>query len=137
MGAHVDDTITAGQGPHYDTAIRKLKARFPYRKRRVGAGEFCGVAYTQNPKTYEISYQQKGYAEQLKPVTLSRDRQRDKEPPATDKEVAALRAVDGAANWLASQSRPGLSAQTSFSQQAFPQPKVKDLMYANQLVHRA
>ena len=42
-----------------------------------------------------------------------------------------------AANWISSQSRPDLCVQTSFSQQAFPQPKVKDLLCANQLVHRA
>ena len=48
-----------------------------------------------------------------------------------------LRAVNGAANWLSGQTRPDLSVQTSFSQQCFPQPKVKDLLYANQLVHRA
>ena len=53
------------------------------------------------------------------------------------KEVAALRAINGAANWISSQSRPDLAVQTSFSQQCFPDPKVYDLVFANQLVHRA
>eukprot|EP00435_Cladocopium_sp_Y103_P041321 s2735_g11.t1 len=54
-----------------------------------------------------------------------------------EKETAALRAINGAANWLSGQSRPDLCVQTSFSQQCFPEPKVKDLLYANQLIHRA
>ena len=137
LGAHVDDTITGGTGPTYQHAIERLKARFPYRKWRQGNGEFCGVQYSQNPTTMEITYQQKEYAENLRPISLTKERQRNKEAPATEKEIAALRAINGAANWLSSQSRPDLSVQTSFSQQCFPSPKVKDLLFANQLVHRA
>ena len=137
LGAHVDDAITGGSGPVYEQAIQKLKARFPYRKWRVGSGEFCGVMYCQDPKTMEISYGQKDCAEHMRPILLSKDRLHDKEAKASDKEVAALRAINGAANWLSSQSRPDLSVQTSFSHQCFPEPKIKRLQYANQLVHRA
>ena len=63
----------------------------------------------------EITYQQKEYAENLRPISLTKERQRNKEAPATEKEIAALRAINGAANWLSSQSRPDLSVQTSFS----------------------
>ena len=48
-----------------------------------------------------------------------------------------LRAINGAKNWLSSQARPDLAVQTSFSQQCFPSPKVSDLAFTNQLVHRA
>lgn len=48
-----------------------------------------------------------------------------------------LRAINGAANWLSSQTRPDLCVQTSFSQQCFPSPTVQDLLFANQLAHRA
>lgn len=137
LGAHVDDTITGGSGPFYEAAIARLKQRFPYRKWRQGNGEFCGVTYCQDPQSMEISYQQKDYAQHMRPISLSKDRQRNKENEANEKEVAALRAINGAANWLSSQSRPDLSVQTSFSQQCFPKPKVKDLLYANQVVHRA
>ena len=137
LGAHVDDTITGGEGEEYQQAIETLKRRFPYRKWRVGSGEFCGVQYRQDPESLEISYNQKEYAEHLRPISMSKERQRNKESLASDREVAALRAVNGAANWLSSQSRPDLCVQTSFSQQCFPKPKIKDLMYANQLVHRA
>ena len=32
LGAHVDDTVTGGQGSEYEAAIQRLKKRFPYRK---------------------------------------------------------------------------------------------------------
>ena len=137
MGAHVDDTMMGGSGPVYENAVKQLRARFPYRKWRVGSGEFCGVHYAQNPQSCEISYQQSEYARHLKPINMSRERARDKEAFASEKEVAALRAINGAANWLAGQTRPDLCVQTSLSQQCFPRPKVKDLQFANQLVHRA
>ena len=137
LGAHVDDTITGGEGDAYNRAIDALRKRFPYRKWRTGTGEFCGTSYAQDPKTFEITYQQETYAKHLRPIRLSKERQRYKDSLATPEEVRALRAVNGAANWLSSQTRPDLCVQTSFSQQAFPQPTVKDLMFANQLVHRA
>ena len=137
MRAHVDDTIIGGSGPIYEKAVKQLRARFPYRKWRVGSGEFCGVHHAQNPQTFEINYQQSEYARHLRPINMSRERARDKEAYTSEKEVAALRAINGAANWLAGQTRPDLCAQTSLSQQCFPRPKVKDLQFANQLVHGA
>ena len=137
LGAHVDDSLTGGEGQAYVAAITKLKARFPYRKWRVGAGEFCGVMYHQDPVTFEISYNQREYAQHLRPVPLSKERAKQRDLPATAREISALRGLNGASNWLANQSRPDLAVQVSMSQQAFPHPKVSDLLYANQLVHRA
>ena len=131
LGAHVDDTMTGGRGAEYDAAIAHLKSRFPYRKWRVGSGEFCGVVYAQNPHSFEISFQQSEYAKHIRPINMSKQRKTQKDSPATDKEVAALRAVNGAAGWLSGQSRPDLAAQTSFAQQAFPSPTVGSLLMAN------
>ena len=137
LGAHVDDTITGGQGDSYNQAISTLKKRFKYRKWRQGSGEFCGVQYSQDPHTYEISYDQQTYAKFVRPINMTKERQKQKDSQATDKEVAALRAVNGALNWLSSQTRPDMCVQASFSQQAFPNPKVSHLLYANQMLHRA
>ena len=40
MGVHVDDTAIGGQGTKFNKAVELLKQRFPYRKWRVGSGEF-------------------------------------------------------------------------------------------------
>ncbi|CAE7758699.1 RE1 [Symbiodinium sp. CCMP2456] len=137
LGAHVDDSITGGEGPAYQKAIAQLRARFPFRKWRVGAGEFCGTTYSQDPTTFEITFSQKEYSQHLRPVSLTKARAAQRHLPATPKEVSALRGLNGAANWLANQTRPDLAVQVSMSQQAFPNPTVADLLYANQLVQRA
>ena len=135
--AHAHDTIVGGRGPTYDKAVAELRKRFPDRKWRIGHGKFCGAHYSQNPRSLELTYQQSEYAKHLRPIKLSKYRVRQKEALASEKEIASLRAINGAANWLASQSRPDLCIQTSISQQCFPRPKVQDLVFANQLVHRA
>ena len=137
LGAHVDDTATGGTGATHNKAIAFLKQRFPYRKWRIGNGDFCGSIYNQCPKTFEITMSQSTYAESLKPISMSRTRQNQKEAAATDGEVGTLRAVNGAVNWLAGQSRPDLSIQVSKSQQCFPRPTVQDLHNANLMIRRA
>ena len=137
MGAHVDDTLTGGSGDVYDEAVAALRKRFPFRKWREGAGEFLGVMYEQNPETKEIQFHQEDYAKHIQPIKISRDRTRTPWLPANQKEVAALRAVNGALGWLSGQTRPDLAVQTSMSQQVFPTPLVQDLLQANQAIRRA
>ena len=100
LGAHVDDTMCGGEGPEYKLAIEQLRARFPYRKWRVGSGEFCGVQYTQCPESFEITSHQSDYARHLRPIALSKDRRQSKQQEACPKEITALRAIAGAANCL-------------------------------------
>ena len=102
----------------------------------MAGGEFLGTQYTQH-ENFEITYQQKEYAEHIRPITISKERSKKPWLPATDREIAALRAVNGALGWLSSQSRPDLAIQTSISQQAFPNPTVQHLLAANQAVRRA
>lgn len=137
LGAHVDDTITGGSGSKYDQAVSMLRERFPFRKWRTGSGEFLGTVYEQCPEDFTITFSQKDYAEHIRPIAISKERSKKPWLPATDREVAALRAVNGALGWLSSQSRPDLSVQTSLSQQCFPNPTVFNLMQANQAVRRA
>ena len=135
LGAHVDDTISGGCGDKYDRAIELLKARFPFRKWRIGEGEFLGTFYRQHDNG-EITYQQRDYAQHIRPISISKERIKKPWLPATEKEVKALRAVNGALGWISSQSRPDLAVQTSMSQQSFPNPTVQHLLTANQAVRR-
>lgn len=77
------------------------------------------------------------FTQKLKPLHFSRDRLRDKSAPLTEKEIACLRAINGSLNWLATQSRPDLSTQVSFSQQSFPRPTIADGLAANNAIWRA
>ena len=120
-----DDTALGGAGPEFRLAVEKLRARFPYRKWRVNSGEFCGAFYDQDPKTKVIRMSMKNCAEKLRPANIKRGV--PPETPLDAMQQRTLRAINGSLNWLASQSRPDISAQTSISQQAFPNPKIRHL----------
>ena len=59
------------------------------------------------------------------------------EKKLSEAQIKVLRGINGSLNWLASQSRPDLSVQTSLSQQCFPEPRIKNLRDANNAVRRA
>eukprot|EP00435_Cladocopium_sp_Y103_P058196 s1061_g20.t1 len=135
LGVHVDDTAIGGHGPKFEAAVAKLRGRFPYRKWRVGSGEFCGALYAQDATTKEITMSQKNFAETLKPASIPKGANPNKE--LTESQIKILRGINGSLNWLSSQSRPDLAVQTSLSQQCFPHPKLKHLKEANNAIRRA
>ena len=136
-GIHVDDSVTGGTGEKYEGALKQLQSKFEFRKWRVGDGDFCGANYVQDPHTGEITMSQEKFAQKIKPLHFSRDRLRNRDAELNDKEVGCLRAINGSLNWLASQSRPDLATQVSFSQQSFPRPTISDALAANNAVRRA
>eukprot|EP00435_Cladocopium_sp_Y103_P075218 s4_g55.t1 len=134
MGVHVDDTALGGCGSVFEESIKQLRSRFPYRKWRLQEGEFCGAWYKQLPDS-SISMNMQSFAEKIRPVNVPK--QSPPESKLSESQTRVLRAVNGSLNWLASQSRPDLSIQTSLSQQSFPQPTIQDLRRANQAIRRA
>ena len=135
MGVHVDDTALGGSGQKFQQAVKALRQRFPYRKWRVGQGEFCGAFYTQDPKSKTIKMSQSLFTDKLRPATIPKTA--SPEDLLSEAQVKVLRAINGSLNWLSSQSRPDLAVQTSLSQQAFPNPKIRHLRDANNAIRRA
>ena len=136
-GVHVDDCATGGEGEIYEQALAALRKRFEFRKWRLDDGEFCGARYSQDPQTFAIAMSQEKFAEKIRPIHFSRSRQGARDALLTPDEIRCFRAVNGSLHWLATQSRPDLSTQVSFSQQSFPYPTVGDASAANNAVRRA
>lgn len=134
LGVHVDDCAVGGKGKLFEESIQALRKRFPFRKWRQGSGEFCGAFYKQKDDgTIQVSMEK--FAQQIRPATIPKGA-----APSTRLEphqIKVLRAINGSLNWLSSQSRPDLAAQTSLSQQAFPNPTISHLRQANNIVRRA
>ena len=42
LGVHVDDQIHGGRGVRWENAMKRLRAKFPFRKWITGSGEFTG-----------------------------------------------------------------------------------------------
>ena len=138
-GIHVDDCATAGVGQKYEMALKTLQTSFEFRKWRDGfeGGDFCGATYKQCPTTFEVKMSQEKFIDKLRPMHFSKGRIKERDSPLTEKEISCLRAINGGLNWLATQSRPDLSTQVSFSQQSFPVPTVADALAANNAIRRA
>ena len=134
LGVHVDDCALGGTGPEFEKSISALKERFPFRKWRTSSGEFCGAFYRQE-KNGTIQVNMKNFAESIRSANLPKglSPERQLEPS----QVRILRAINSSLNWLTTQSRPDLAAQTSLSQQCFPNPKISHLRQANNIVRRA
>ena len=134
MGLHVDDTAIGGFGSVFEESVKQLRTRFPYRKWRVGEGEFCGAWYKQAGDG-SIEMCMSSFVDKIRPINVPKNSQsEDKLNPA---QIKVLRAVNGSLNWLSSQSRPDLAVQTSLCQQSFPNPCMQDFRRANQAIRRA
>eukprot|EP00435_Cladocopium_sp_Y103_P012014 s3028_g3.t1 len=134
LGIHVDDCALGGYGPEFEASVSKLKERFPFRKWRIRSGEFCGAMYTQ-AEDGSISMSMKMSVDKIKPANIPKGKPSD--ACLEDHQVRVLRAINGSLNWVTSQARPDLAAQTSFSQQSFPHPKLTHLKNVNSIVRRA
>eukprot|EP00435_Cladocopium_sp_Y103_P026818 s1587_g6.t1 len=134
MGVHVDDTALGGKGEVFERTVQQLKARFPYRKWRIGEGEFCGSWYRQS-EDGSIHMSMASFVDKLRTINVPKGS--TPETPLNDAQIRVLRAVNGSLNWLSSQTRPDLAVQTSLSQQSFPKPTIHDFRRANQAIRRA
>ena len=132
LGAHVDDTATGGSGSKYTKASGYLRQRFPCRKWRMDEGELCGAHYQQDPSSMSIKMSQKSFADALRPAHLPQRRKANRHAKLDAKEISVLRGMIGSLNWLSTQSRPDIAAQTSVSQQSFPEPTVHHLQQCDQ-----
>ena len=101
MGDHVDDTALGGSGEVFEQSIKQLRTRFPYRKWRVGEGEFCGAWYKQD-SNHSISMNKLSFAEKIRPVTVPKNAPPDQ--LLSDQQIRVLRAVNGSLTWLSSQT---------------------------------
>jgi hypothetical protein len=131
---HVDGVLIGGTGEVFETALRELRAAFPFRKWATGGGEYCGTVLTQDEITFDIKCTQDKAYDEVRPVSLRR-RARDDEP-ATDAEVAALQRLLGQGGWICSQTRVDACVQVSQGQQTLPKPTVGQVRRVNALARR-
>ena len=134
MGVHVDDTALGGSGRLFEQAVSQLRSRFPYRKWRMREGEFCGAWYQQQEDN-SIHMNMSAFVDKIRGINIPKNSKPDE--PLSTEQIRVLRAVNGSLNRLASQSRPDLAVQTSLSQQAFPNPTIKNFRSANEAIRRA
>ena len=135
LGVHVDDVLLGGKGASFEASIERLRAKFPFRKWKHGAGTFCGAELSQCPETNAINVSQEEFANKLEKPKL-----RNKESPLmqiTPEEASSLKSVLGGALWLAKETRPDLAVQVSQGQQLLPSPTLGEARTVGNVVRRA
>ena len=135
LGVHVDDVLLGGKGADFEASIDRLRATFPFRKWKHGAGTFCGAELSQCPNTHAITVSQEEFADKLEKPKL-----RNKESPLmqiTPEEASSLKSVLGGALWLAKETRPDLAVQVSQGQQLLPSPTLGEARTVGNVVRRA
>lgn len=137
-GVHVDDCncMLGGMGPKFQESVSQLRARYPFRKWRTGSGKFCGAFYKQD-EDGTIHMSMKNFAQNVRLASISKNVSPNQPLELEPHQVKVSRAINGSLNRLAAQGRPDIAAQTCLSQQCFPNPKIKHLRQANNIVRRA
>ena len=130
-----DDMIHGGTQKH-DEFMNTLRTRYKMGKLQHDAGKFTGKDFKSMPDG-SIFLSQESYAQNIPAISMETRRKKQRFSLCTPEEISQLRATVGALSWLAKESRPDLAGRTALLQQSFPNPRVMDLVEANQLVGEA
>ena len=138
IGIHVDDDLITGTPEFFDHHVKKLRKLHCYGKWQTGTFTHCGRKITRHDDG-TIVVDQRDYAASIEPITLTAERRRHKDAPATPREREELRTGNGKISWLVRSSRMDLAFRLAESQTRAndSELKVKDLIAFNKIVSDA
>ena len=134
----VDDFCQGGNARHQEL-MNQLRSRLKFGKWRdvyeEDSAEYIGRTLRQMPN-YEIQVSMRRYiVEKLKPVTLPKDRLKDKTALLTEKEITWLRGVGGSLLWVGKEGRPDVGAACAMAMSwSSSGPTVEHILMANKTV---
>lgn len=131
---HVDDVACGGISTTFRAAVTALRAAFPFRKWRVGSGDYVGRQITQDPVSKIITVDQSEFAVKLKPVKVRNGVKPT--DPATPQELSAGRGLCGSGSWLSGGARPDLAVLVSTGMQRLASGTVADIREVNHIARR-
>ena len=132
---HVDDFVFAGsmEDPLWVETCEQIKGHFRWGEWQEGEFVQCGVLIKRLADgSFERSQGQ--YIDDLREITVSSERRRQREEQTTESEKSRLRAVLGALSWCAQQTSPHLSSAVSLCLSRVPKSTVQDILEVNKLV---
>eukprot|EP00435_Cladocopium_sp_Y103_P040911 s2194_g11.t1 len=131
-----DDLLHGGDEEHLQ-AMEEIRKHYKLGKYQFDKGKFTGK-YFEQKEDFSIEVSQAHYVnEKLFDINIPKSRKRQRFSFCTEAEISQLRASIGALSWLSKESRPDLAGRVALLQQAFPQPRVRDLIEANAITAEA
>ena len=136
MGVATDDLVHGGSERHW-AAVAQIAKEYKLGKNQTGEGRFTGKQVKLETDG-SITVNQEFYVkEKVHDIPLTRKRKQQRFSRCTAQETEQLRSSLGALSWLAKETRCDLAGRVSLLQQAFPDPKVSDLIEANKIASEA
>eukprot|EP00435_Cladocopium_sp_Y103_P031789 s1589_g8.t1 len=136
ISGHVDDLLFGG-APGDEVHLKlmaAIQAKFSWGSWEPTPFVQCGVKITQNDD-FGFELGQREFVENLRPIHVRRDRERQRTSETTEAEKIQLRAVLGCLSWVCGQTDFVHSSDVGFSISTVPHSTVQDLLRANQLIH--
>ena len=97
---------------------------------------FTGIQVNQDSNG-DIRLNQTEYIKDITGIEIPRERRKEPQNAANDKEIQALRGLIGSLQYAASNTRPDLSRRLSLLQAKIPHATVRDLLIAKRLLEDA
>eukprot|EP00435_Cladocopium_sp_Y103_P057754 s1878_g20.t1 len=132
MASHVDNLITCGEGPVYETAMKKL-ADLIYLKEKRSTFRFCGKNVVQN-EDFTVTIEQVDAIEALEYQVIDKAKRKNVNAPLNESEKTDFRALIGSMGWISRQTRPDVMVNVSMASQTMGDPRVKDVVELNKAV---
>ncbi|CAE7336134.1 unnamed protein product, partial [Symbiodinium sp. CCMP2456] len=136
VGVATDDLLHGGTERHWQV-IEKIATEYKLGKNQTGTGRFTG----KDIKLQEdgsITIDQAFYvSDKVHLIKIGRSRKQQRYSKCTPSEIEQLRSQLGALAWLAKETRCDLSGRVALLQQAFPQPRVADIIEGNKIAEEA
>ena len=132
------DDFCQGGGARHQELMSQLRTKLKFGKWRNVYGEsadYIGRTLTQK-ESYEVQVSMKRYIEnKLKPVTLPKDRLKQKESLLNEQETSWLRGVGGSLLWVGKEGRPDVGAACAMAMSwSSGGPTVEHITMANKTV---
>ena len=136
IGLATDDMLHGGTDDHWNV-IEQIAKEYKLGKNQRGAGRFTGKDIKLEMDG-SISIKQAFYVKDKVILnSVPRKRKQQRYSKCTAAEVEQLRSQLGVLSWLAKETRCDLAGRVALLQQAFPEPKVADLVEGNKIAEEA
>ena len=134
---HVDDFMFAGEAqcPVHQHLMEQIRGKYQWGAWEHGAFVQCGISVTQQ-EDFSIRLKQEKFIDDLEEIAISRDRQRQPDQLATEKERSQLRGVLGSLSWLCGQTCFLFSVDVNFLISSIPVATVNEINKTNSLVRQ-
>ncbi|OLQ01053.1 hypothetical protein AK812_SmicGene16199 [Symbiodinium microadriaticum] len=136
IGVATDDLLHGGGQRHWQV-INRIAEEYKLGKNQSGQGRFTGKDIKLQDDG-SITIDQAFYvADKVKVIKLARARRQQRYSRCNPSEVEQLRSQLGALAWLTKETRCDLSGRVALLQQAFPEPRIADILEGNKIAEEA